>query len=484
MGRKSSSKGAHPGPSSSISNPASSTEVIWTSADAVAESAILEEIATPSLGKKKPKQKRRKRKRTKSCPEEGEAGGGNSAFDGWFESDAGGVYIDGADEPLPLVWFNSDDYETSPPLSTSLEALTSTLQSVKSALTPLSTSYSVWHAARLSINPFEMLNHPRHGCNPFVNRAGLKIANVDAVIGGDLTPLEGWDGSRDGSRDGSKEFKFVDLCGAPGGFSEYVFSRCSSKSISARGWGMSLIGSNDEGEGTGWKLDHMLTTNNDVRFTVCCGQDGSGDIYSTQNVESLVKSVGSRVELVLADGGFDKQRDHAEQEKIATKIVGAQMSACTLLLAEGGSFVLKYFGSSREITREMFYRMSKCFLDFDVVKPVSSRPASAERYAVFRGFRGCTDATLTEFLRDVKEEDTVCAEDSSQEDERATREKKMFNDYMDFIDTTMLRLNIESCKLILQTLEKKNEVDDEAGEFCLGPNVFVDVKEYKYALGV
>ena len=69
---------------------------------------------------------------------------------------------------------------------------------------------------------------------------------------------------------------------------------------------------------------------------------------------------------------------------------------------------------------------------------------------------------------------------------------KAFDTYMNYVDATMLRLNIEACSMILKELKKdtdenssledKTSSEDACGEFCMGPGVEIDVKEYKAAM--
>lgn len=72
---------------------------------------------------------------------------------------------------------------------------------------------------------FEILGEGKrhHGLNQrmFMNRSAIKLANVDALLDFRLTvqPMT----------QSNETFGFVDLCGAPGGFSEYIMYRCCQK---------------------------------------------------------------------------------------------------------------------------------------------------------------------------------------------------------------------------------------------------------------
>ena len=109
------------------------------------------------------------------------------------------------------------------------------------------TADGAFHLARVITNPFDVLSTKKGLNRLFVNRSAIKLANMDAILDFALTAT-----GRDSEGGG---FKFVDFCGAPGGFSEYLLWRCGSyEKKSAHGWGMSLRGENGEGRGCEWKL--------------------------------------------------------------------------------------------------------------------------------------------------------------------------------------------------------------------------------------
>ena len=64
--------------------------------------------------------------------------------------------------------------------------------------------------ARRTCNPMEPLGEGKQGGlnQMFMNRAAIKLANIDAILGFSLTQVN------------DTNFFFCDLCGAPGGFSE------------------------------------------------------------------------------------------------------------------------------------------------------------------------------------------------------------------------------------------------------------------------
>ena len=120
-------------------------------------------------------------------------------------------------------------------------------------------------------------------------------------------------------------------------------------------------------------MEHLIGVmrEGDLGYKVVEGEDGTGDIYNIRNVEELRREVRGRktskcvffnpvysnhtrakverdsreissdvmydkVHLVVADGGFDAQRDEENQEVIAAKLVACQAAAGVGMLASGG----------------------------------------------------------------------------------------------------------------------------------------------------
>ena len=178
-------------------------------------------------------------------------------------------------------------------------------------------------------------------------------------------------------------------------------------------------------------------------------------------------------------------------------LCSAQLASCALLLQIGGNFVLKFFGSTDKLTRDMFYHLAVCFEQFDIYKPVSSRPASAERYAVFRNYLGGGDVDylLGLFSGVGEKNDSLSDNDNDNDnnndndndndnDSNATPERQKFNDFLTYIDTKMAQLNLESLTMILSLLEDGKINENDSNTFCLGPHVVPDVQEYRYALAL
>ncbi|KAL7460238.1 hypothetical protein ACHAXS_000701, partial [Conticribra weissflogii] len=331
-------------------------------------------------------------------------------------------------------------------------------------------------------------------------------------------------------------FSFVDLCGAPGGFSEYILyrhvhpensKRCNHRSndsengisnlLDCYGFGMSLIGKNNDGKGILWDLKHLerhhlndksksfafpdpkenksnshpilkisrsSKANQNLLYQVINGADGTGCIYNWDNVIQLQKEVAATlpqnrddsndanfetlktresssesksnqshsrassgtVHLVIADGGFDAQRDSNNQEIKANQIIISQTAAALLLLRRGGTFVIKMFGFSETMTRKLLRYLYGRFDRIAALKPILSRPASAERYLVCCGYDGLRDAAWNEKV--LINAITTMTDDENQ----------IFEEYFDQFDLDMTTLNMSSCMDIVQFMEERKNL--------------------------
>jgi cap1 methyltransferase len=326
-----------------------------------------------------------------------------------------------------------------------------------------SSPHAEFSEARRWCNPMESLGEGKaRGLNQtFMNRAAIKLANIDAMLDFRLT-----------QKPSSAPFLFVDLCGAPGGFSEYLMMRSQefhhwdtqgTTPGSCRGYGMSLLGANEHGSGTAWKLDHISNWNYDgsfhTEYKISSGVDGTGDIYKWENVKQLGMEVqvdlqacgmqqNAKVHLVVADGGFDAQRDSECQEGLSQKLVLSEMAAGIQLLDTGGTFLVKMFGFQSPTIRTAMQSMSGMFESIQVLKPISSRPASSERYVIFQGFRGIPAdiENGASWLGKVLFGSAAVGH---------LAQYTTLNAYMDQMDVDMLSLNLKACLAILSSLDRK-----------------------------
>ena len=363
--------------------------------------------------------------------------------------------------------------------------------------------------ARRLCNPLEPLGEGRNGGmnRMFMNRSAIKLANIDAILDFSLTTYSttfpgksftvGLNQEHMQKSPADKTFLFVDLCGSPGGFSEYIMKRYQKTSASnpddntsreVHGFGFSLIGRNEHGNGTTWRLPstiNKVSNGCQVNYQICRGIDGSGDIYKWENVidlqrtifTDLQKSIGltrqqqAKVHLVVADGGFDAQRDSEYQEELSQKLVVCQVAAGLLLLLPSGTLVVKMFGFQTGVVRGVMQSLNELFDEIMVLKPISSRPASSERYVVCRGFHGVPDDWDGLLWRDSMLLGYP----------KLSLPSTDIGYFLDEFDRDLLSLNLKACFAILSCLEGKEAALSNGSLLSIGGNpmhVPVDIEMY------
>ncbi|KAJ8613247.1 hypothetical protein CTAYLR_004549 [Chrysophaeum taylorii] len=202
-------------------------------------------------------------------------------------------------------------------------------------------------AARAALDPFD-------NTKLFVCRSALKLAELDAISGFSLRG------------------RFVDVCAAPGGFSEYLSWR------GCEGYAMSLRGPNENGVG----VDYCGTP----CATVVEG-DGTGDIYDRGNARALVDAANP-ADVCVADGGFDSNKNATDQDAALERLALCEAAIALSVLGPGGAFVLKLFLPLR--SRGTVRIVAACAAAFDrvaILKPKASRAASGEVYLLALGYR-------------------------------------------------------------------------------------------------
>uniref|UniRef100_M4BGD7 Cap-specific mRNA (nucleoside-2'-O-)-methyltransferase 1 n=1 Tax=Hyaloperonospora arabidopsidis (strain Emoy2) TaxID=559515 RepID=M4BGD7_HYAAE len=162
--------------------------------------------------------------------------------------------------------------------------------------------HSQFLRARGSTNGFEPLGRHR-----FLNRSAMKLVTLDHIFQWTC-----------GAVNRHEPFSFADICGGPGGFSEYLLWRGVSSDENGerehdrghRGYGMTLKDAANE-------CDWRLSSKYRKMFTSCYGEDGTGNIYSVANMHKFRDVVRARqpsgVDLVVADGGFLDARSQSNQ---------------------------------------------------------------------------------------------------------------------------------------------------------------------------
>lgn len=226
--------------------------------------------------------------------------------------------------------------------------------------------------ARDASNPFEKI-----GRSIFMNRAAIKLANIDSVL--HVTPSA----STYQKQQLDDDLTFCDIAAGPGGFTQYLQYRYP-KSI---GYGMTL-----KSQTLDWNTS-LLDMN---RFTPFYGDDNSGNLYTQwRSFVDFVKSKNpSGVDLITADGGFDLESSESSNEKnellqkqefLSSRLFLVQALVALSCVKTGGNVLIKTFDTVTEFSAQIIYLLSCCFDKVMLFKPVTSRPANAEKYFVGRG---------------------------------------------------------------------------------------------------
>merc|ERR1740128_82100 len=227
--------------------------------------------------------------------------------------------------------------------------------------------------ARSRSNPFETIRGAF-----FLNRAALKMANIDTVFDFMFTDPKNQDGSPVLSS--TDLLYFADVCAGPGGFSEYVLWR---KKWEAKGFGFTLKGSND------FKLEdfHAAPSESFEPHYGVNGVDGDGDVYVPDNIVAfrryvLSQTEGQGVHFMMADGGFSVEGQENIQEVLSKQLYLCQFLVAMAIVRTGGHFVCKLFDVFTPFSAGLIYLMYRSFHQVCIHKPNTSRPANSERYII------------------------------------------------------------------------------------------------------
>lgn len=251
--------------------------------------------------------------------------------------------------------------------------------------------------ARLRSNPFEKI-----ASAIFMNRAAVKMANMDSILDYILTTPVDESGKRL-VRENDLLY-FADVCAGPGGFSEYVLWR---KKWMAKGFGFTLKKEkrtdDKEAKNNDFKLDDFIAGTSET-FDPFYGVNDDGDIYVPENIDSfmdyVLKQTETGVHLMMADGGFDVRGKENIQEIMSKQLYLCQCIVALSVVREKGNYVTKLFDIFTPFSVGLIYLMFKCFEDITIIKPNTSRPANSERYLVCRSKKPNTD-TIRRHLFDV-----------------------------------------------------------------------------------
>jgi cap1 methyltransferase len=228
--------------------------------------------------------------------------------------------------------------------------------------------------ARSRSNPFETIRGAF-----FLNRASMKMANLDAICNFMFTdPLT--ESGQSQVLPGEPLY-FADVCSGPGGFSEYVLWR---KKWRAKGFGFTI-----KNAGHDFKLEDFYAgppESFEPHYGVG-GVEGDGNVFSPDNVQEFSRFVlentgGRGVHTMMADGGFGVEGQENIQEILSKQLYLCQFTVALAILRPGGHFVCKLFDLFTPFSIGLIYLLYRSFHSIAIHKPNTSRPANSERYVI------------------------------------------------------------------------------------------------------
>lgn len=178
--------------------------------------------------------------------------------------------------------------------------------------------------------------------------------------------------------------KALCLCEAPGGFIQAIKEVNSNINV----FGQSL----PEGIKFNNKISQNLYEYSDL-----------------SKLETIIKygkkaKLEGKYDLITADGGVDVSDDYSQQEKRNLRIIYCQILTMLYCLKNGGNFVIKIFDCFTDETIKLLQLLAFSFDNFEVAKPVLSRPCNSEKYVICLGFKGYTKP-ITGFSSQLNSED-------------------------------------------------------------------------------
>jgi cap1 methyltransferase len=231
--------------------------------------------------------------------------------------------------------------------------------------------------ARARANPFETIRSVF-----FMNRAALKMANIDAATDFMFTNVD----HSVHHENHLGPYYFADVCAGPGGFTEYVLWR---KKWLFKGFGFTLRDEND------FKLTESICAS-PVTFLPMYGVNGDGNVCCPENIEDFKEKVlheteNRGVHFMMSDGGFSVEGSENIQEILSKNIYICQCLIALEILKKHGHFVTKVFDVFTCFSVGLLYLIYKCFEKVCILKPNSSRPANSERYVICYNYKGRED---------------------------------------------------------------------------------------------
>jgi 23S rRNA U2552 (ribose-2'-O)-methylase RlmE/FtsJ len=173
------------------------------------------------------------------------------------------------------------------------------------------------------------------------------------------------------------------------------------------------------------------------------GADGTGDILKRINQDAFV-DVAKGAHIYTADGGFDFSSDYDAQEDSVFPLLLAEFLIGLQVLTPGGCLVIKCFDTLEIPTMDLLWIASRCFREWSLVKPKTSRAGNAERYFVGKGRLSHIEDSIA-FLQAIQSEKRWIAP--------LVETNKAIHDWRQSILTFQERIEHQEYEIIRKTLD-------------------------------
>lgn len=161
---------------------------------------------------------------------------------------------------------------------------------------------------------------------------------------------------------------FLDLCGGPGQFAQYVLS----VNADCLGYGVTLRNNCD------YNFSHS-------NFRKMYGCFDTGDIFDVNVLFEVMYFCRKKCDLVLADGAFDVTGRENDQETLSLALIRKECSLILETLRDGGDCVVKIFDTFNSSTISVLRDFVSHFGAYHFYKPPHSRASNSEKYLVCKG---------------------------------------------------------------------------------------------------
>lgn len=129
----------------------------------------------------------------------------------------------------------------------------------------------------------------------------------------------------------------------------------------------------------------------------------SGNLGDIKVVEDFLKFQKKKSNLVTADGSYIYKNDNLREQMSFSLFIG-EIIVATSIQEEGGNFVLKILEAFTEPTLKLVCILKSFYKDVYIVKPLTSKLSSSERYLVCKRFKSAGAAKKIEILKKLLKE--------------------------------------------------------------------------------